>query len=50
MRHITSGRVLTAGLVLLAVVLGLYILAKTVRKEVREHMARIRSGEIVRVK
>ncbi len=34
----------------LANVLGLYILAKTVRKEVREHMARIRSGEIVRVK
>ena len=34
----------------IANVLGLYILAKTVRKEVRGHMARIRSGEIARVK
>ena len=34
----------------IANVIGLYILARTVRNEVREHLARVRSGEFARVK
>ncbi len=34
----------------IANVIGLYILAKTVRNEVRSHLAKVRSGEFARVK